>query len=82
MTKQKVEWLIEQARAEGKWLWSQGLQTWVSPKEWDDGLRPGGWGEIFIDWSIEDPSEYLVRLKQRVARAQRGVEAFEVRMQQ
>lgn len=59
--------LIEQARAEGKWLCCSYQDLWFSPDQLEAANRDGRfrWGPI--NWTLHDPQE-------RVRRAEGAVE--------
>ena len=61
--------LIEQARAEGLWLWCHYQDLWFSPDELQAQNAKGKflWGAV--NWMLRDPQE---RVKQAEAAAQRA----------
>ena len=61
--------LIEQARAEGLWLWCHYQDLWFSPDELQAQNAKGKflWGAV--NWMLRDPQE---RVKQAAAAAQRA----------
>jgi hypothetical protein len=61
--------LIEQARAEKKWLWCQYQDLWFSPDQLAEANRNGRflWGPV--NWILRDPSERVAEAKERADRA-------------
>ena len=51
--------LLQQARAEGKWLWTRYHDIWFSPDELESEQRKGNfrWGPV--NWELRDPREYV-----------------------
>lgn len=66
--------LIEQARAEGKWLWCNYQDIWFSPDELAKQNANGKflWGPV--NWKLRDPKERLTEAERRASDAQREVD--------
>lgn len=57
--------LIEQARAERKWLWCRYQDLWFSPDQLQEQNRNGKflWGPV--NWQLRDPAERIAEAKRR-----------------
>lgn len=57
--------LIEQARAEGKWLWCHYQDLWFSPDDLAAQNAKGSfcWGPV--NWELRDPQERVSEAKRR-----------------
>jgi hypothetical protein len=62
--------LFDQARAEGKWLWTRYHDIWFSPDELEAEQRNGKfrWGSC--NWELRDPNEYVNEAKDRLSATQ------------
>jgi hypothetical protein len=72
--------LIQQARAEGKWLWTSYQDIWFSPDELDAQNANGKflWGPV--NWKLRDPGERLAEAEKRLAAAQREVDLVRAKL--
>ena len=62
--------LIEQARANGKWLWCYYQDLWFSPDQLEAENREGRFRWDADNWKLRDPHERLAEARERTARAQ------------
>lgn len=62
--------LIEQARAEGKWLWCNYQDLWFSPDQLTEQNNNGSFRWGVVNWKLRDPQERLAEARERAARAQ------------
>lgn len=74
--------LIEQARAEKKWLWCYYQDLWFSPDELTAQNAEGRFRWGIVNWKLRDPVEMLQEAEQCAAKANAEVEGVRSRITQ
>lgn len=67
--KAEIYSLIEQARAQGLWLWCRYQDLWFSPGELADAHRNGRFMWSAENWRLRHPSEQLAAANRKVQEA-------------
>ena len=80
MTAHTMESLIEQARSEGKWLFTAYQGLWFSPDELVAKQANGHfrWGPT--NWKLRDPQEHLAELAAAASAATRDADSVRKRI--
>jgi len=61
--------LIDEARKNGKWLWSSYQDLWFSPDDLEAENRAGRFRWGVVNWKLRDPQERLTEAQERTRRA-------------
>ncbi len=75
-----LEWLIQQARDEGKYLYCSYQNLWFSPDELEQSNKEGRFRWGAVNWVLRSPDERLEEMYKSVEYHNREIRAMKSKM--